>query len=183
MIHQFFITQWHNPTRGDWTETVKQDLDAFDIQVDFDVIRSKSKLSFKNMVKKRALECGLDILLSKKEKHSKMDDLSYTELKLQSYFTLPGIKIEEVRKIFRFRVHMSQFGENFRGNSERVICPLCESHLDNQAMSMQCPVLKEKSKIEHKLKDIYSDDVPLEVAQSLTRMLKIRENLIEKIEK
>ena len=57
-------------------------LEAFDIQVDFDVIRSKSELSFKNMVKKRALEYGLDTLLSKKEKHSKMDDLSYTELKL-----------------------------------------------------------------------------------------------------
>ena len=176
MIYQFFITQWHNPTRGDWTETVKQDLEAFDIQVDFEVIKSKSKLSFKNMVKKKALEYGLESLLSQKEKHSKMMDLHYTELKIQSYFTLPGIKIDEVRNIFKFRVHMSQFGENFRGISDRVLCPLCESHLDNQAMSLQCPVLKEKTKFE--FKDIYSDNVSLEAAQSVTKMLKIRENLI-----
>ena len=66
-IYQFFITLWHNPTRGDWTETVKQDLKAFDIQVDFEVIKSKSKLSFKNMVKKKALKYGLEYLLSQKE--------------------------------------------------------------------------------------------------------------------
>ena len=55
MIYQFFITQWYNPTRG---ETVKQDLESFDIQV-----------NFKTMVKKRALEYGSEILLSQKEKH------------------------------------------------------------------------------------------------------------------
>ena len=32
MIHQFFVTQWMNPTRGDWTETVRKDLEEFGIQ-------------------------------------------------------------------------------------------------------------------------------------------------------
>ena len=69
MIFQFFNTQWHNPTKGDWTETVKLDLEAFGIQVNLDTIKSKSKLSFKSMVKKKAIEHGLKILQAKKEKH------------------------------------------------------------------------------------------------------------------
>ena len=58
------------------------------------------------MVKKKALEHRLKILQAKKEKHSKMMDLEYTELKLQSYFTLPGITVDEVRNMFKFRVRM-----------------------------------------------------------------------------
>ena len=130
------------------------------------------------MVKKKALEYGFEILLAQKEKHSKMMDLHYTELKQQTYFTLPGIKIDEVRNIFKFRVNMSKFGENFRGNSDRVLCPLCESHLDNQAMSQQCSVLKDQAKLE--FKDIYSENVSIGAAQSVTKLMKIRENLIGK---
>ena len=158
MIFQFFNTQWHNPTKGDWTETVKLDLVAFGIQVNLDTIKSKS--SFKSMVKKKALEHGLKILQAKKEKHSKMMDLEYTELKLQSYFTLPGITVDEVRNMFKFRVRMTQFGENFRGDSDMVLCPLCNIHLDNQPMSLQCPALREKTKLEDKMSITNSKNEP-----------------------
>ena len=89
-----------------------------------------------------------------------MMDLEYTELKLQSLFTLPGITVDEVRNMFKFRVR-TQFGENFRGDSDRVICPLCNIHLDNQPMSLQCPVLKGKTKLEYKMSVTNSENVSL----------------------
>ena len=106
-------------------------------------------------------------------------DLNYSELKLQSYFTLPGITVEEVRNMFNFRVRMSQFGENFRGDRDRVPCPLCNIHLDNQPMSLECPVLKEKINMEYNMSITNSENVTLQAAQSVTKMLKTRKKLID----
>ena len=35
ILYQFFITQWTNPTRGDWTEKMKEDLEEIRIPADF----------------------------------------------------------------------------------------------------------------------------------------------------
>ena len=75
---------------------------------------------------------------------------------------------------------MAPFGENFRGNREFVICPLCQKHLDNQSMSFQCEVLKDKMKIECSLTDIHSDSVTIKTAKTVLEMLKIREKILEK---
>ena len=50
MLHQFFIAQWTSPTRGDWTETMKENLEEFEIPAEFEFMKSKSKDSFKNQV-------------------------------------------------------------------------------------------------------------------------------------
>ena len=46
MLSIFFMTQWNNPTKGDWTEQVKVDLAEFELSCDFDQIRSKTKMTF-----------------------------------------------------------------------------------------------------------------------------------------
>ena len=57
MLSKFFNTQWKYPTnRKDWTELVKVDLIDFGIQIDLEVIRSKSKLSWANFVKRKSKE-------------------------------------------------------------------------------------------------------------------------------
>ena len=53
MLYTFFITQWQNPTRGDWTNQVKEDLEDLGIPCSFTVIQSKSKEAFKKLVKTR----------------------------------------------------------------------------------------------------------------------------------
>ena len=80
MLYSFFITQWYNPTRGDWTEQVKKDLVDFDLPIDFDFIQSKSKEAFKKVVKVKAKEYALRKLLNNKSKHSKMNELWYTDM-------------------------------------------------------------------------------------------------------
>ena len=51
MIYQFFMTQWINPTKGDWTETIKDDLKDYNISEDLDEIKKKSKSSMKHYLK------------------------------------------------------------------------------------------------------------------------------------
>ena len=179
MIHQFFVTQWMNPTRGDWTETVRKDLEEFGIQEDIEFLKSKSKGIFKRLLKKKAREIAFESLVEMKVKHSKMNNLEYKELKLQEYFQLPGIRIEQVRKIFKFRTRMLPFGENFRGAKEIVICPLCRSHADSQALCLQCPAMMKELSSSVKLDGIYGDEVTIETAETIEEIMKIRKRIIE----
>ena len=182
MLYSFFITQLYNPTPGDWTEQVKLDCKDLKIPFDFEYIRSKSKETFKKIVRTKADEYELDRLRERQVKHSKMSNVTYTEMKPQSYFKTPGITTEEALNIFRWRVRMAPIGENYRGNQERVMCPLCKKHLDNQPMALQCEKMNENQKIKLKIEDLYKENIPLEVAQELLSIINLRERLIKEIE-
>ena len=56
MLYKFFKAQWNHPTANDWTEQAKQDLIDFGLNLDLDCISSKSKWSFKNLIKIKAKE-------------------------------------------------------------------------------------------------------------------------------
>ena len=68
MLCKTFWTQWHHPVRGDWVLPVKEDLEIFEIPSNLTWIKSKSKLSFKSIVRSKAKELGLTLLLNMKEK-------------------------------------------------------------------------------------------------------------------
>ena len=160
MISKFFRTQWRNPTKGDWTETVKQDLKDF--KIDIEDITAKSKNVVKTMMKRKAQEFALFELLKKKQNHSKLENLNYMELKLQDYLKLPGVNITELRDTFKFRVRMTEFGENYRGTADFVCCPLCHSHFDNQNMLFQCPRLKDIAVLNINIEKIYTNNIDTE---------------------
>ena len=63
---------WLQPTRGDWTEQIKQDMEDFVIPTSFEPIQVKSKEAFKRYIKIRAKGYALDKLLGKDASHSKM---------------------------------------------------------------------------------------------------------------
>ena len=81
-----------------------------------------------------------------------MQNLRYTEVKVQNYFSIPGITASEAQNLFKWRVKMAKLGENIRGNRESVTCPLCSNHLDNQSMIFQCEVLKKEVNIECRIR-------------------------------
>ena len=179
MIHQFFTAQWFNPSRGDWTETVKLDLEEFDIPVNLEEIKAKSKYTFKKEVKERAKELSMSILMKKKKEHIKMENVEYGNLKIQSYFSLEGITVREVQDTFRFRTRMSRLGENFRGQGGIVWCPLCNKHLDNQALMFECQVLGDKVDLKCNDKNIYSENVNIHEARAVSKILNTRNKMVE----
>ena len=179
MLSQFFTTQWKMPCKGDWTETVKVNLEEFDIPCEFENLKCKSQESFKRSVKVKAQEYALHILTEKQEKHSKMDNLYYSEIKPQAYLTMETLNIDEIRNIFRWRTRMARFGENYKGGREFVMCPLCRKHFDNQNMSLDCEIMRSKMNIQCKMTDIYAETVTKETAKVLLQMMKLRETLLE----
>ena len=147
MLHSFFITQLYDPSPGDWTEQAKQDFEEFGISSDIKYLKSKSVESFKRIVKSKADMYELVRLTQKQGTHSKMDNLHYSKLEIQNYLKMPGISTEEAQNLFRWRVRMAPFGENYRGGQDHVICPLCHAHLDNQPMALQCNQLKKEMEV------------------------------------
>ena len=71
MIQRFFIAQWKYPCKQDWTEQVKEDLNDFNIPSDLEFLKSKSKSSFKKLVKKKAKEFAFKSYLQKKKQKTR----------------------------------------------------------------------------------------------------------------
>ena len=80
-------------------------------------------------------------------KHREMDDLFYSEPKMQPYLMSNKFSVSQARMIYSLRVRMTDFQENFRGPKGPSPCPLCLVHLDSQAMALQCPKLRKHIKV------------------------------------
>ena len=103
-----------------------------------------------------------------------MANLNYQELEIQPYFKTEGLKVEEVRAIFKFRTRMAPFGENFRGNKDYIMCPLCKEEKNTQALSFNCPAMRKELEISCDI-----SEVSLETAQTLSKMVEIRNKILE----
>ena len=85
MLRKFFQAMYENPTKDDWTEQVMKDLSDLNIKADLQALEGMAKSTFKNLVKCKGMEFALDQLNTEKFKHSKMENLVYTDLKVQDY--------------------------------------------------------------------------------------------------
>ena len=67
MLHNFFITQFYDPTSGDWTEQAKLDFQDLNIPIDFVFLKSKSKDSFKRLSRRKTQEYSLNRMIEKQK--------------------------------------------------------------------------------------------------------------------
>ena len=182
MCWKIFITQWEFPfTRGEWAEQVRGDLEMFGICDELNWIKSKSRLTFKALVKKQARELALVTLMNKKEKHSKMDDLMYVELSMQNYLKDEKIRVQEARILFKFRTRMAKFWGNFKGGRPPQQCPVCKEpgSVDTQLHSFQCKVLAENINMEGNYSEMFTTNIDKNIARKLENIEKFREELLE----
>ena len=125
----------------DWTTKVKRNLVEPELPTSLSEIKTMSKNAFEKIVKNHAKDFEFQRFLDIKgtKTKSKMINLIYTELKMQDYLLLKNMNASQAKAMFKFRVRMAPFGENFRGGQSTVICPLCQGHPDGQAESFKCP--------------------------------------------
>ena len=69
---------------------------------------------------------------------------------------------------------MSAYSENFRGTNGHSPCPLCLGHIDSQAASFLYPEIVKNVQIKGNYKDIFSDIVDSELANTLVEIDKVR---------
>ena len=102
---------------------------------------------------------------------------------MQEYFKQPGANINELRDTFKFRVKMLEFGQNYRGSAEFVPCPLCSTHIDEQDMLFQCPVMKSEVELHIDLNKIYTDNVDSKDIKELSKVMNMRRKMVELVKK
>ena len=143
-------------------------------------IQSKSKLAFKNLVKKKAKEVAFEWLMTKKRGHSKMKNLSYSTLEMQDYLKCKDISVKQAKILFRVRTRMEKFGENFKAGKETKPCPVCDESEDTQSHSFQCKVVTTNIFVNKHYEDIFSTKVDRKLAKEIKRIIKFREGYLEK---
>ena len=74
---------------------------------------------------------------------------------------------------------MADFNENFKSSYGHIPCPLCHLHLDSQVMAFQCPVLKANINIIGKYEDIFNEDIPQMLVQSVVKIMQYRETNVQ----
>ena len=67
-----------------------------------------------------------------------MKNVQYDSLKLQHYFKDSKLSVENKCDIFFFRTRMADFGENFRGHRNFVVCPFVCNQCDSQSHTYTC---------------------------------------------
>ena len=136
----------------------------------------KYESSFKNLVRKKTMEYEYNQLMNIKQTHSKLNNLCYTKLELQNYLKLEVLNATEAQTLFKYRVRMASYGENFRGEENAILCPLCYTHLDSQKMCYEnCPVLRQNIKISGSYNQIFDTSVSIEVVQTLSLIDRFRD--------
>ena len=180
MLFKFFKTQWDHSASGDWTRQVKVYLTDFGISQDLEEIKLKSTYSFKKLVQVKSKEYALYKYLGKKEKHSKLENLFYPELKMQDYLKSQNLSVEQAKTVFLYRSSMAQYSANYPNGSEVSPCPLCHLHIDNQPMGFKnCLVIKDNIEVKGKYENIFSDQIKPQLAQSLIEIEKYAENFLK----
>ena len=108
-----------------------------------------------------------------------MDNVTYTDLEMQDYFTSDQIDNQQKKTVFKYRTRMERFGENFRGGKDHVMCPVCTLHLDNQDLSLQCPEVRKEINCTGDIRELYGNAIRVEIVQTVTKVIQFRKSKIE----
>jgi hypothetical protein len=177
MLSKFFKAQWMHPIKNYWVNQVKEDLIDFDIDMDLEQVKKQSKNSFKKMVKKKMRNYALEYLNNLKEKHSKMENLLYIELKMQTYFKDKSITVQAAKNLFRWRTRAALFKMNYSNGYTNTACPCCQDGPDSQEHSFQCSVIQQKVNVVGEYGDIFNDDVSKDISGTILGIMNYREEI------
>ena len=175
MLSKFFFAQWENPVTSDWTLEAKKNLIELGISTDIKVLKKISKNVFKNLVKKQAKSYEFKRLLEIKETKSKMKKLFYPQFKIQEYLLLKKMNTSQARALFKFRVRMAPFGQNFRGGQSIIYCPFCQNHADGQEESWKCVKMNSLMDIEGDYEEIFGQTFSHKLIKTVQNLYTFRE--------
>ena len=118
--------------------------------------------------------------MKKKETSKKLDKVAYTSLKVQKCINVKDITDDAVKTAFKYRTHMLDFDENFKGRDDfPSVCKLCQSHPDSQDTLEDCKELQKYHENMHKIKKIYDEQYDKESVEILNTVLRTRKTLLE----
>ena len=147
ILKRVFNEQLNSPSRNDWVRLIDQDMKVLKISLTYGEIKIMSKNSFKNIKSKKIKEAALEYLTILKKKHSKVDFIEHTSLKIQPYFSADDSAktISNIQDLFKIRSRMLELKTNYKENYTEYNCDECKIigliNEDSQSHLLNCPVI------------------------------------------
>ena len=85
LVKRVYNVQKENPSKGDWSTMVREDMEGIGLRIDEQQIRQMSKNQFKKVVRNLVEKAAFRYLQEQKSRHTKVKNIEYNELKLQPY--------------------------------------------------------------------------------------------------
>ena len=187
LIRKIYETQKQNPTPGDFSELVRNDITEIGLNMSDLQISQLSKQKFKSIVKNKIKDAALNYLNGVKRGHSKMQSLSYETLQLQEYLNSPLFNNESRNLLLRLRTRtVNGIRCDFKGIYPDTSCPVGCGQSDTLQHILTCVVLgsmyrsTDISISDTKYEDIFSDNILKQkpITEMFRRLIQIRNNLI-----
>ena len=143
LISKFFQAQLANPVKNDWTMTCSENLQELGIDQSLNEIRSMSKQKFKTLIKEKNSQKAFAFLQEEKSKLSKVKDLQYEKLMIQTYLLPSNLADVRLAKfVFSLRSRMLDVKCNYKNNYSNLCCPICKNENDDQEHLLSCEGLR-----------------------------------------
>ena len=107
----------------------------------------------------------------------KKDKVEYEKFETQDYIINNRITNYQKTLVFKYRTHMLEFKENFKGSNEDRKCPVCGKHPDSQDLIDECEELRTKFENIDRCKNLYSDVIEEKDVRLLESIIKEREKI------
>ena len=119
--------------------------------------------------------------LKLKKKHLKFKNNTYSKPSMQQYLLRSDLTKENKQTLFCWKTRMARFGDNYRSGRGFVICPICQSHNDNQENSFHCKYILKAINIKGKYENIFNpvgQDLPI-LVETLSKIEQLRKDFLE----
>ena len=146
-----------------------------------------SKQSFKEVVKKAAKLKAFEWLISEKDKLSKVKNVIFNELKMQTFLCPNNLEINQQKLLFQLRSRMTNLKENYKHKYKILLCPICQKDGDSQSHLLICEELNRGIQFISDqtilVEDIFCDnlDKQANATRLFETLLNLRTKLLENI--
>ena len=182
--------QVQNPLEGDFFSLVKKDCQSLDIPLQR--LDTESQKSLKKFVKQQVMKAATVYLKEKQQKHSKVRNIEYNEVKTQEYLKSEKITEKESKLLFSLRTRtVAGVKANFPGMFVDTHCPFeCVDKdgipmPDTQEHMLDCERQASLDKTIDPLRSVKYDDIfskncdkMKQAANMFARLLETRNNLM-----
>ena len=153
LVKQILKTQQISPVRNDWCNTVSNDLQMLDIDIDEEKIAAMKKSKFKSLVLGRIKQAAAEFLADCQNKHSKSANLKVNS-DMQRYLLSHDLTTQEKQILFSLRTRTFPCKANYSNQYFSLKCDFC-GKIDDQEHLLQCVSPSEIDTSVSQYKDIF----------------------------
>ena len=143
-IKKVYNKQKEDETKGDWFDLLVKDFKFIGVEMDENHIKQMTKEEYKKEIKEQISKAAFKDLLQLKQKHSKLNEVTYFTFSMQPYLKSKQMNKKEKTLLYlmRSKCHKSKsnFKKMFQNNTKCIFA--CDSIEDQVHAFTQClPVL------------------------------------------